>query len=198
MAFVADIRPKAHPSTPDSETHYASNNQSTPSDLTDSATPVTLSHPLENQHRPNPRPKNPTYSQYSQTQSATAHSRAYSTASTSSLNSVRRKPLPVSASPLATRFSTRYSTAEYFSPSIEELPEPDLPYSRYTNVGDSPTLYEFPSDLKNAVPFSPESSSNRNSVRSSIRSSRSSKSSKSAKSAKSASKQQRPSSKYVY
>ncbi|KAI9644738.1 hypothetical protein NHQ30_006765 [Ciborinia camelliae] len=196
MAFVADIRANAHPSTPDSETHYASNNQSTPYDLTDSATPVTLSHPHENKHRPNPRPKNPTYSQYSQTQSATARSRAYSTASTSSINSVRRKPLPVSASPLATRFSTRYSTAEYFSPSIEELPEPNLPYSRYTNTADSPTLYEFPEDLKNAIPFSPESSSsNRNSIRSSIRSSKSSKSSRSTKSVQSASKQQRPSSK---
>ncbi|KAF5870190.1 putative intracellular protein transport-like protein [Botrytis fragariae] len=194
MASVADIQPEAHPSTPDSETHYASNTQLNPSDLTDSTTPVTIPqpNPHENQHRPNPRPKNPTYSQLSQTQSATARSRAYSTASTSSVNSVRRKPLPVSASPLATRFSTRYSTAEYFSPSIEELPEPDLPYSRYTNVADSPTLYEFPSDIKSALPFSPESSSNRNSIRSSIRSSRSSKSSKSSKSV---SKQERPSSK---
>ncbi|TGO19988.1 hypothetical protein BPAE_0324g00060 [Botrytis paeoniae] len=194
MASVADIQPEAHPSTPDSETHYASNTQLNPSDLTDSTTPVTIpqSNPHENQHRPNPRPKNPTYSQFSQTQSATARSRAYSTASTSSVNSVRRKPLPVSASPLATRFSTRYSTAEYFSPSIEELPEPDIPYSRYTNVADSPTLYEFPSDIKSALPFSPESSSNRNSIRSSIRSSRSSKSSKSSKSV---SKQERPSSK---
>ncbi|KAK6595375.1 hypothetical protein H4I95_10733 [Botrytis cinerea] len=194
MASVADIQPEPHPSTPDSETHYASNDPLNPSDLTDSTTPATLEHPNphENQHRPNPRPKNPTYSQFSQTQSATARSRAYSTASTSSVNSVRRKPLPVSASPLATRFSTRYSTAEYFSPSIEELPEPDLPYSRYTNIADSPTLYEFPSDLKSALPFSPESSSNRNSIRSSIRSSRSSKSSKSAKSV---SKQERPSSK---
>ncbi|KAK6593871.1 hypothetical protein H4I96_10784 [Botrytis cinerea] len=150
MASVADIQPEPHPSTPDSETHYASNDPLNPSDLTDSTTPATLEHPNphENQHRPNPRPKNPTYSQFSQTQSATARSRAYSTASTSSVNSVRRKPLPVSASPLATRFSTRYSTAEYFSPSIEELPEPDLPYSRYTNIADSPTLYEFPSDLK--------------------------------------------------
>ncbi|TGO54939.1 hypothetical protein BCON_0099g00030 [Botryotinia convoluta] len=194
MASVADIQPEAHPSTPDSETHYASNTQLNPSDLTDSTTPVTLPqpNPHENQHRPNPRPKNPTYSQFSQTQSATARSRAYSTASTSSVNSVRRKPLPVSASPLATRFSTRYSTAEYFSPSIEELPEPDLPYSRYTNVADSPTLYEFPSDIKSALPFSPESSSNRNSIRSSIRSSRSS---KSFKSSKSVSKQELPSSK---
>ncbi|THV48968.1 hypothetical protein BGAL_0218g00110 [Botrytis galanthina] len=194
MASVADIQPEAHPSTPDSETHYASNTQLNPSDLTDSTTPVAIPqpNPHENQHRPNSRPKNPTYSQFSQTQSATARSRAYSTASTSSVNSVRRKPLPVSASPLATRFSTRYSTAEYFSPSIEELPEPDLPYSRYTNVADSPTLYEFPSDIKSALPFSPESSSNRNSIRSSIRSSRSSKSSKSSKSV---SKQERPSSK---
>ncbi|KAF7936115.1 uncharacterized protein EAE98_002334 [Botrytis deweyae] len=194
MASVADIQPEAHPSTPDSETHYASNTQLNPSDLTDSTTPVAIPqpNPHENQHRPNPRPKNPTYSQFSQTQSATARSRAYSTASTSSVNSVRRKPLPVSASPLATRFSTRYSTAEYFSPSIEELPEPDIPYSRYTNVADSPTLYEFPSDIKSALPFSPESSSNRNSIRSSIRSSRSSKSSKSSKSV---SKQERPSSK---
>ncbi|KAF7928200.1 hypothetical protein BELL_0278g00090 [Botrytis elliptica] len=194
MASVADIQPEAHPSTPDSETHYASNTQLNPSDLTDSTTPVAIPqpNPHENQHRPNPRPKNPTYPQFSQTQSATARSRAYSTASTSSVNSVRRKPLPVSASPLATRFSTRYSTAEYFSPSIEELPEPDIPYSRYTNVADSPTLYEFPSDIKSALPFSPESSSNRNSIRSSIRSSRSSKSSKSSKSV---SKQERPSSK---
>ncbi|TGO09915.1 hypothetical protein BTUL_0150g00210 [Botrytis tulipae] len=194
MASVADIQPEAHPSPPDSETHYASNTQLNPSDLTDSTTPVTIPqpNPHENQHRPNSRPKNPTYSQFSQTQSATARSRAYSTASTSSVNSVRRKPLPVSASPLATRFSTRYSTAEYFSPSIEELPEPDLPYSRYTNVADSPTLYEFPSDIKSALPFSPESSSNRNSIRSSIKSSRSSKSSKSSKSV---SKQERPSSK---
>ncbi|TGO85351.1 hypothetical protein BPOR_0405g00070 [Botrytis porri] len=194
MASVADIQPEAHPSTPDSETHYASNTQLNPSDLTDSTTPVTIPqpNPHENQHRPNPRPKNPTYSQFSQTQSATTRSRAYSTTSTSSVNSVRRKPLPVSASPLATRFSTRYSTAEYFSPFIEELPEPDLPYSRYTNVADSPTLYEFPSDLKSALPFSPESSSSRNSIRSSIRSSRSSKSSKSSKSV---SKQERPSSK---
>ncbi|RAL63823.1 hypothetical protein DID88_003466 [Monilinia fructigena] len=192
MVSVADIQENQLPSTPDSDTHYASNNHSTPSDLTDSNTPVNLSNPHENQHRPNSRPKNPTYSQHSQTQSATARSRAYSTASTSSVNSVRRKPLPVSASPLATRFSTRYSTAEYFSPSIEELPEPDLPHSRYSNIADSPTLYEFPSDLKSTIPFSPESSSNRNSVRSSIRSSRSSRSSKSSKSVKSISKQPQP------
>ncbi|QSZ29085.1 hypothetical protein DSL72_003595 [Monilinia vaccinii-corymbosi] len=192
MAFVADIQENPLPSSPGSGTHYASHNHSNPSDLTDSFTPVNLPNPQENQHPPNSRPKIPPYPLHSRTQSATSRSRAHSTASASSISSVRRKPLPVTASPLATRFSTRYSTAEYFSPSIEELPEPDLPRSRYTNVADSPTLYEFPSDPKRPLPFSPESSSSENSVRSSVRSSRSSKSSRSVKSI---SKPPRPSSK---
>ncbi|KAM3071376.1 hypothetical protein ACMFMG_008969 [Clarireedia jacksonii] len=175
MAFVADIPAHAHPSsTPDSDTHYASNIQSSSSDFPD-ATPVILSQ--ENQHRPNPRPqsKNPSQSRYSQAQSATtaARSRTFSSASsTNSVISVRRKPLPVSASPLATRYSTRFSSAEYFSPTLEALPEPDLPFSRYTAVEDSPTLYEFPSGSKAPVAFSPESSSVRSSTRGSVRSSK--------------------------
>jgi hypothetical protein len=186
MAFVADIRAHAHPSsTPDSDTHYASNIQSSSSDFTDT-TPVIL--PQENQHRPNPQPqsKNPSQSRYSQAQSATtaARSRTFSSASsTHSVISVRRKPLPASASPLATRYSTRFSSAEYFSPTtLKELPEPDLPFSRYTAVGDSPTLYEFPPSNEAPVAFSPDSSSIRSSTRSSVRSS----------------KHHKPSSKYVY
>ncbi|PQE25744.1 intracellular transport protein [Rutstroemia sp. NJR-2017a BBW] len=176
MAFVADIRAHAHPSsTPDSDTHYASNIQSSSSDFTDT-TPVIL--PQENQHRPNPQPqsKNPSQSRYSQAQSATtaARSRTFSSASsTHSVISVRRKPLPASASPLATRYSTRFSSAEYFSPTtLKELPEPDLPFSRYTAVGDSPTLYEFPPSNESPVAFSPDSSSIRSSTRSSVRSSK--------------------------
>jgi hypothetical protein len=75
----------------------------------------------------------------------TIRSRGFSTASSNSSSSVRRKPLPLTASPLATRFSS----GEHLAATLE-LPEQTFvrPYSV-----DSPTLYEFPS--KSAIPFSP-------------------------------------------
>lgn len=61
--------------------------------------------------------------------------RGLSTASTSSF--VKRKPLPTSASPLATRFSS----GEHLPPAL--LPPVDLQFTR-SFAEDSPTLHENP------------------------------------------------------
>ncbi|TVY62269.1 hypothetical protein LSUE1_G010057 [Lachnellula suecica] len=70
-------------------------------------------------------------------------SSASSTSSSSS--SVRRKPLPSTASPLATRFSS----GEHLAATLE-LPE--QPFTRPYSV-DSPTLHEFPPTSR--LPFAP-------------------------------------------
>jgi hypothetical protein len=58
------------------------------------------------------------------------------------LNSIKRKPLASTASPLATRFSAGGHT--FLSPSSSpDLPKPDVRLSRSFSV-DSPTLYEYP------------------------------------------------------
>lgn len=73
-------------------------------------------------------------------------SRGYSTASISSVKSVRRKPLPATASPIATRFSQgqHFAKALHFSQGSEQ-DLPMLPILRrdYNSV-DSPTVPDFP------------------------------------------------------
>lgn len=119
-----------------SDTPYASE----PSDL-DTSSILPTNEPVDQpdlpEHvEPNKRPRVP---------SLTIRSRGFSTASSTSSSSVRRKPLPLTASPLATRFSS----GEHLASTLE-LPEQTFvrPYSV-----DSPTLYEFPS--KSTIPFSP-------------------------------------------
>lgn len=51
---------------------------------------------------------------------------------------IKRKPLSPSASPVATRYSTR----DYLE-AIQQLPRPEQRFSRSCSL-DSPTLYEFP------------------------------------------------------
>jgi len=82
--------------------------------------------------------------------------RALTTVSTSPLSSpVRRKPLPSTASPLA----TRYSSGEHLAST---LPPPNETFTRPYSV-DSPTLYEFPQ--QSSAAFTPERSSIYNSPR---------------------------------
>lgn len=66
--------------------------------------------------------------------------------STTSSSPVRRKPLPATASPLA----TRYSSGEHLAATLEQ---PEQTFSRPYTV-DSPTLYEFPptSKIPSAAP----------------------------------------------
>jgi hypothetical protein len=59
---------------------------------------------------------------------------------TTSSSPVRRKPLPATASPLA----TRYSSGEHLAANLEQ---PQQTFSRPYSV-DSPTLYEFPPTAK--------------------------------------------------
>ncbi|KAI8629427.1 hypothetical protein F5Y19DRAFT_432864 [Xylariaceae sp. FL1651] len=53
--------------------------------------------------------------------------------------SIRRKPLSSTASPIA----TRYSSGEYLATIVKNLPRPDQRFDRSFSV-DSPTVYEFP------------------------------------------------------
>lgn len=87
------------------------------------------------------RPGNPPVSVRTRTETLSSIT---STSSTSS-SPVRRKPLPSTASPLATRFSSGEHLATNLQP-------PDQPYVRPYSV-DSPTLHDFPPTSK--LPFSP-------------------------------------------
>jgi hypothetical protein len=136
MAFQA-ARPRGNinPSAP----QPASHNVSYSSELTNSIHPP--SHIREDsepyQEDSGNRPRLPSLS---------IRDRGLSIASsTSSTSSVRRKPLPLTASPLA----TRYSSADHLTGTLE-LPEQDFirPYSV-----DSPTLYDFPPTPAN--PYTP-------------------------------------------
>ncbi|KAL2067488.1 hypothetical protein VTL71DRAFT_1913 [Oculimacula yallundae] len=98
-------------------------------------------HTSNTTHR-NTRPRNPSVSVRSRT--ATLSS-VTSTSSTSS-SPVRRKPLPSTASPLATRFSS----GEHL---VATLQPPDQNYVRPYSV-DSPTLHDFPPTPK-TFPYSP-------------------------------------------
>ncbi|TVY36516.1 hypothetical protein LSUB1_G005586 [Lachnellula subtilissima] len=126
-----------------SDTPYASE----PSDLTHPS----HSHPHPTDTRPastiaaspptqqgekNNRPRNPSLS---------LRDRGLSISSISSSSPLRRKPLPSTASPLATRFSS----SEHLAATLE-LPE--LPFTRPYSV-DSPTLHEFPPTSR--LPFPP-------------------------------------------
>ncbi|KAH6719320.1 hypothetical protein DL95DRAFT_454586 [Leptodontidium sp. 2 PMI_412] len=92
-------------------------------------------------HRTSSRPRNPSLSVRSRTETLSSIT---STSSTSS-SPVRRKPLPSTASPLATRFSS----GEHLAATLQQ---PDQPYVRPYSV-DSPTLHDFPPTSK--LPFSP-------------------------------------------
>lgn len=136
MAFEApsQLQGNFNPSSPHPDTPYASE----PSDLTDSIHPSThLPEQPDHQHR-DQRPRLPSLS---------VRSRTTSSASTTSTSSVRRKPLPLTASPLATRYSLGDSLTS--TTTTLELPETFIrPYSV-----DSPTLYDFPPTPAN--PFTP-------------------------------------------
>ena len=116
--------PHPHPHTP-------------PSDNTATKSHNNNSSPAEQSHTP------------PQVPSLIVRDRAFSnlstTSSTTSSSPVKRKPLPVNASPLA----TRYSTGEHL---LSPLVPPEETFSRPYSV-DSPTLYEFP--LTSTKPFSP-------------------------------------------
>ena len=141
------IRGSFNPSNhPDSDTPYASE----PSDLDiDSSIPPTNDHHHLHHHHHTQEPDLSEPAEPSKRHripSLTIRSRAFSSSSSSaSSSSVRRKPLPLTASPLATRLSS----GEHLASTLE-LPEQTFvrPYSV-----DSPTLYEFPS--KSTIPFSP-------------------------------------------
>ncbi len=75
--------------------------------------------------------------------------RAETLASNSSPSSVRRKPLPSTASPVATRFSIAQHRISTF-----ELPE--QPYARRFTA-DSPTLYEHPPIVESRFSTAPPS-----------------------------------------
>ncbi|KAK5628278.1 hypothetical protein RRF57_003993 [Xylaria bambusicola] len=57
----------------------------------------------------------------------------------SPVQSIRRKPLSATASPIA----TRYSSGEHLASAVRSLPRPEQRYDRSFSV-DSPTVYEFP------------------------------------------------------
>ncbi|KAI0526012.1 hypothetical protein F5B22DRAFT_588756 [Xylaria bambusicola] len=57
----------------------------------------------------------------------------------SPVQSIRRKPLSATASPIA----TRYSSGEHLASVVKSLPRPEQRYDRSFSV-DSPTVYEFP------------------------------------------------------
>jgi hypothetical protein len=130
-----------NPSVPTSDTPYASE----PSDLTHptgtrtrpaSSSTGTPSSSSAQQGQRNNRPRIPSLS---------IRSRGLSSSSSTSSSPVRRKPLPSTASPLATRFSS----GEHLAATLE-LPEQT--FSRPYSV-DSPTLHEFPPTSR--LPFAP-------------------------------------------
>lgn len=128
-----------NPSVPTSDTPYASE----PSDLTHptgtrpaSSSTGTTSGSSAQQGQRNNRPRIPSLS---------IRSRGLSSSSSTSSSPVRRKPLPSTASPLATRFSS----GEHLAATLE-LPEQT--FSRPYSV-DSPTLHEFPPTSR--LPFAP-------------------------------------------
>ncbi|TVY50076.1 hypothetical protein LOCC1_G000086 [Lachnellula occidentalis] len=125
-----------------SDTPYASE----PSDLThpshshphpiDTRPASTIAASPQTQQGENHRPRAP---------SVSLRDRGLSISSISSSSTLRRKPLPTTASPLAIRFSS----GEHLAATLE-LPE--QPFTRPYSV-DSPTLHEFPPT--NRLPFAP-------------------------------------------
>jgi hypothetical protein len=138
MASVA-LHPQEtiNPSLPESDTSYAPY----PSDLfepTDTLVTSSSTNPTRppDQRRQSQRKNKP------RIPSLSIRSRAFSTASSSPSSPIRRKPLPVTASPAATRFSTSdHLVLSGTRKELPELPGPRLP--RAYSV-DSPTLHEFP------------------------------------------------------
>ncbi|KAE8453829.1 hypothetical protein EG329_009341 [Mollisiaceae sp. DMI_Dod_QoI] len=128
MAAVARSRSRGNinPSVPISDTLYASD----PSDLHAYQSPT-------EQTQKNTRDRLPSLSFRARTETL-------SSISTTSSSPVRRKPLPVTASPLATRFSS----GEHLN---SKLQLPEQPFIRPYSV-DSPTLHEFPPFT---VPYAP-------------------------------------------
>ncbi|KUJ20413.1 uncharacterized protein LY89DRAFT_442835 [Mollisia scopiformis] len=137
MAAVARSRSRSrgniNPSVPISDTPYASD----PSELL-----------LSSIHPPGqPLPDHANEHTRTRLPSISLRTRAETISSVSSTSSspVRRKPLPATASPLATRFSS----GEHLT---GRLKLPDQPFVRPYSV-DSPTLHEFPPT--SSVPYNP-------------------------------------------
>ncbi|KAG9245027.1 hypothetical protein BJ878DRAFT_420094 [Calycina marina] len=148
MAYQAlrdQEKPYHHPST---FQHPETSSASESSDTQSSSQPTT--HRLQGSPQDRPvksnRPAIPPLS---------IHPRIISTVSSSSSpSSVRRKPLPLTASPLATRYSSGERLGHSTIPNLE-APEPERSFLRPYSV-DSPTLYEFP--RQSTAPFAPDRS----------------------------------------
>lgn len=98
----------------------------------------------------NSPPKNPPTNTREQLPPLSIRSRAETLSSpslTTSSSPVRRKPLPKTASPLA----TRYSSGEHLAATLQR---PEQTFSRPYSI-DSPTLYEFPPTSQ--IPSAPAS-----------------------------------------
>ncbi|CZR60880.1 related to intracellular protein transport protein [Phialocephala subalpina] len=138
MAAVARSRSSQaqgniNPSVPISDTLYASD----PSELQSKSRPP--QSPTEQQgHKNNRENRLPSLSLRRRTETI-------SSVSSTSSSPVRRKPLPATASPLATRFSS----GEHLT---SKLQLPEQPFIRPWSV-DSPTLHEFPPT--STVPYAP-------------------------------------------
>ncbi|KAG9238728.1 hypothetical protein BJ875DRAFT_13719 [Amylocarpus encephaloides] len=145
------------PSALPSDTPYASSS----SDLTEptEAFPTSTNHPvIQQNHGQGERKNRP------RIPSLSIRSRAFSSASSTSSSPVRRKPLPVTASPLATRFSTGAHFPSAATSSLEHLPELPEPNPPRAYSLDSPTLHEFPpTKLQEAFPTLPGAVSLKNS-----------------------------------
>ena len=135
--MAADPRSRGNiinPSVPPVDTPYASDSSDLPLSILLANNP-----PLQPEQGPvNDKPRSPP--------PLSTRSPALSSSSPASSSPLRRKPLPATASPLATRFST----GEHLAAATLVLSEESFarPYSV-----DSPTLYEFPS--RSSIPFSP-------------------------------------------
>jgi hypothetical protein len=126
--FDFDFDPSAvREPEPEPDTSHASE----PSDLPSSIHPA--NSPPENAPA-NTREQFPSLSIRSRAETLSSPS------STTSSSPVRRKPLPATASPLA----TRYSSGEHLAANLER---PEQTFSRPYSI-DSPTLYEFPPTSK--------------------------------------------------
>lgn len=123
------LRSDVNPSIPDSDTPYAS------SDLSPSHTKTSVQPPVSQVLADIPLAR--------ETSLTIQRPRGLSIVSSSS-SSARRKPLPATASPLA----TRYLSGDYSTTSLDS---PDARFSRRISI-DSPTLYE---DTSIAYPVPP-------------------------------------------
>lgn len=137
MAFEARSRGNINPSVPQSDTSNA------PDSSERSSTIQPATHLLDDRYQDSKEQEDKSNSPH--LPSLSIRSRTLSSASSTTSSPVRRKPVPLTASPLA----TRCSSGEHLSTTLE-LPEQSFirPYSV-----DSPTLYDFPPTPSN--PYTP-------------------------------------------